>query len=95
MQLFLGAIAPVSWGVSLALEAAAPFLWSASLASVYCGISLALEAAEQFVWYASVAAVTCGVAVALLRETFVTAEDILPMAKPFLCGMLRKVTVTA
>jgi len=40
---------PVSWGVSLALEAAAPFLWSASLTSVSCAVSLALEAAARFV----------------------------------------------
>jgi len=59
-------MSPVSWGVSLALEAAARFLWYASQASVSCGVSLALEGA-RFVWYASVAAVSCGVAVALRR----------------------------
>jgi len=48
---------PVSWGVPLALEAAARFLWYASQASVSCGVFLALEAAARFVWYASVAAV--------------------------------------
>ena len=71
---------PVSWGVSLALEAVTRFLWPASLASVSCGVSLALEAAARFVWHASVAAVSCGVTVALRREIFVAAEDTLPMA---------------
>jgi len=79
----LGAIAPVSWGVSLALEAAGRFLWSASLDSGSCGVSLALEAAARFVWYASVAAVSCGVAVALRRAIFVAAEDTLPVATLF------------
>ena len=91
----MAAIAPVSWSVSLALEAAARFLWSASLASVSCGVSFALEAAVRFVWYASVAAVSCGVVVAIRRAIFVAAEDTLPVATLFLGGMSRKVTVTA
>jgi hypothetical protein len=72
---------PVLWGVSLALEAAARFVWYASQATVSCGVSLALKAAARFVWYASVAAVSCGVA--LRRAIFVAAEDPLPMTTLF------------
>ena len=81
---------PVSWGVSLALEAAARFLWYASLASVSCKVCLALEAAAQFVWYASVAVVSCGVTDALRRAIFVAAEDTLPMTTLFWVACRRK-----
>ena len=69
--------------VSLALEAAAVFLWYASLASVSCGVSLPLGAVALFLWYASLASVPCAVSLALKRAVFVAAEDTLPIGTFF------------
>jgi hypothetical protein len=76
-------LASISCGVSLALEAAALFLWYASLASVSGGVSFAHEAADLSLWYASLASVPCGVLLALKRAFFVAAEDSLPIGTFF------------